>query len=477
MSLLGLELSDVGIIVAAADPERLLTVDEQDIESPGFALPEKGALAVGRSAERQAHLYPRQVIDRFWDQLDTQPLEQPNPYAENHAEVAFEHLAHIWKNVKSYGNELVIAVPGFFSPGHMGMILGITRELSIPVKGFVAQAVVAAPEDIQEGLLLHLDIHLHRFEVTCLQRGNRLVQKETLSAEGNGLITLYKEWVNTIAKEFVRTTRFDPLHQAASEQELYDRLPSLAEQLDKNPYVDFGMSSGSKTYHATLKQDILTAKSEFLFQDISSLIDRLCKRYGEDEPSVILQCTHRVTRLPGMIEKLASREGCQIIELGRGMGAAGALKFWDPSSTQHVNQGVPFLTSRPLSPMGQTDGPPANGQTRKLTRPTHILCHSIAYPISEQPLSIGLQQAADGSEIAIRTQGADVSQTYCTVALSGHDVVLTDHKGHGTFVDEVEITGSRVLKLGQTVRVGTSREELQLIACRDSYEGKKSNHI
>ena len=104
MSLLGLELSDVGIIAAAADPERLLTVDEQDMESPGFALPGKRALAVGRAAERQAHLYPRQVIDRFWDQLDTQPLERPNPYAENHAEVAYEHLVHIWNAIKGEEN-------------------------------------------------------------------------------------------------------------------------------------------------------------------------------------------------------------------------------------------------------------------------------------------------------------------------------------------------------------------------------------
>jgi hypothetical protein len=477
MSLLGLELSDVGIIVAAADPERLLTVDEQDVESPGFALPGKEALAVGRSAERQAHLYPRQVIDRFWDQLDTQPLERPNPYAENHAEVAFEHLAHIWKEVKNYGNELVIAVPGFFSPSHMGMILGITRELSIPVRGFVAQAVVASPEYLEDGLLLHLDIHLHRVEVTCLERGNRLIQKETLSAEGNGLIALYKEWVNAIAEEFVRATRFDPLHQAVSEQELYDRLPALAEQLDKNPFADFGMSSGSSTYHATLTQDILTAKSDRLFRDISSLIDRLCKRYGGNEPSVILLCTHRVVRLPGMIERLASREGCQIIELERGRCAFGALKFCDPLSTQQVNQGVPFLTSRPRSPMGRTNVSPVHGETNEFPRPTHILYRSIAYPISESPLSIVLKQTVNGPEIAVQGQGTDVSQTHCSIALSGRDVVLTDHNGHGTFVDEVEITSSRILQLGQTIRVGTSGEKLQLIACRDSNERTKRNHI
>ena len=41
MSVLGVELSDVGILVAGAEPARLLKVDGNSVESPGFALPEK----------------------------------------------------------------------------------------------------------------------------------------------------------------------------------------------------------------------------------------------------------------------------------------------------------------------------------------------------------------------------------------------------------------------------------------------------
>jgi hypothetical protein len=41
MSLLGLELSDAGILVAGSEPAGLLKVDGNSVESPGFALPEK----------------------------------------------------------------------------------------------------------------------------------------------------------------------------------------------------------------------------------------------------------------------------------------------------------------------------------------------------------------------------------------------------------------------------------------------------
>ena len=96
MSILGLELSDAGILVAGGDPPGLLKVDGDDVASPGFALPEKNRLAVGTSAERKAHLFPRQILNQFWDQLNTEPLEQPNPFAHNHAEIAFEHFARIF---------------------------------------------------------------------------------------------------------------------------------------------------------------------------------------------------------------------------------------------------------------------------------------------------------------------------------------------------------------------------------------------
>ena len=51
MTLLGMELSDAGIMVAAGDPPQLLAVEGPLRESPGFAVQEKGRLLVGKDAE------------------------------------------------------------------------------------------------------------------------------------------------------------------------------------------------------------------------------------------------------------------------------------------------------------------------------------------------------------------------------------------------------------------------------------------
>ncbi|MGD2185648.1 MAG: FHA domain-containing protein [Desulfobacterales bacterium] len=467
MSLLGLELSDAGILVAGAEPERLLKVDGNSFESPGFALAEKNRLTVGGAAERKAHLYPRQILNQFWEQLNIKPLEQPNPFAQNHAEIACEHFARIWEAVKHYGKEMIIAVPGFYTREHLGFILGIAQELGIAVKGFVPLAVAAIPERLPEGLLLHIDIHLHRFEVTRLERTGQLKQKDTVSAEGNGLNKLYRRWVDAIAEEFVGNTRFDPLHQAATEQELYDRLPGVLTQLCRNPSVYFEMTGGSKVYHVTLTRDLFYKKGASVFEEARRVVDRFYDRYGKAESGPVLMLTDRISRLPGMKDMLAEIANCSIIELEPGSGALGILRSMRLLFEQQAGNSAPFLTSRPLPAKGpisrEEPKRPATGQRQ----PTHILYRNLAYPITEKRLIIGLQRVADGSGIEIQGQIAGVSRKHCAVQLQGNQVVLNDYSTYGTFVDENPVDKKMILLLGQTIRVGTPGETLKLIACLD----------
>jgi FHA domain len=471
MSLLGLELSDAGILVAGSAKNGLLNVDDNHVESPGFALPEKNRLTVGAAAERKAHLYPRQVLNHFWDQLNTEPLEQPNPFARNHAEIAFEHFAHIWNSVRHHGQQMVIAVPGFYTPDHLGLILGITRELSISVKGFVPLPVVAVPARLPPGLVLHIDIHLHRFEITCLQRKGQLSQQESISSEGNGLCNLHRRWVDAIGEEFVRSTRFDPLHRAASEQELYDRLPGVLAQLNQSPGVPFEMTGGSKVYHVTLTRDVFYKKGAPVFEEIRRCIARLYERYGKDEPGPILLLSDRAGRQPGIKEMLVAIENCEIINLPPGAGALGIFGLSDQLFDQRGASSAPFLTALPQpaeDPFAHQI--PAEQQTQNRQRPTHILYRNLAYPITEKPLIIGLAPVAAKPGIQIRGLTAGVSRKHCTVRLRGNDIVLHDHSTYGTFVNEKPVEDKSILSLGQVIRVGTPGEELKLIACVDTDE-------
>ena len=467
MSLLGMELSDAGIMVAGAGPAGLLKIDGNSVESPGFALPEKNRLIVGGAAERKAHLFPRQILNQFWHQLNIEPLEHSIPFAQNHAEIAFEHFVRIWETAKGHGKELALAVPAFYTREHLGFILGITQELGITVKGFVPLSVAAIPDQLPEGLLLHLDVHLHRFEITRLERAGQLNQKDSISAEGSGLSKLFRKWVDAIAEEFVRSTRFDPLHQAATEQELYDRLPEVLKQVRRNSSVYFEMTGGSKVYHVTLTRDLFYQKAAPVFAEMRRLVDRFYDQYGKAGSGSVLLLTDRIARLPGIKDMLAGIANCSIIELVPGAGALGILRFSSRLFEQQAGNSAPLLTSRPLPAEGPTPRKKPEPQPDGQKRPTHILYNNIAYPITDTPLNVGLEVVAGESSIKIQGQIAGVSRKHCTVQLQGDTVVLNDYSSYGTFVDENTVNGKTNLLLGQTVRVGTPGETLKLIACLD----------
>jgi hypothetical protein len=459
--------------VAGAEPAGLLALDGTDRESPGFAFIDNNRLLVGRDAAVRARLDPRRASNLFWDQINTESLEEWDPFAQNHAELAYAHLARIWEQVKGYGNEMILAVPDYFSREQLGLILGIAQELSLPVKGFVSLAVAASDAQGPEGLLLHLDIHLHRAVLTVLEQDHNLTRKASQTIPGKGLAHLYTEWVQAIAEEFVRTTRFDPLHQAGSEQELYNRLPEILAEIKQRPSIVFDMTAGSKTHRLILPRDLLVQKNEALFREIHSVVEQLRDQYARPGRPVTLQLAHRFTRLSGWQEMADGMANAHTIKLSPGAGALGVLRLRDQIAAQSAGQNVSYLTSRPgrtLRSPPQMHDQSALLQTEDVRPPTHLLHRNLAYPISDRPLIIGCDGSPDDVDVRIRDRAADISRRHCTLKRRGKDVLLEDHSTHGTFVDNMRVSGTVVLRLGQIIRVGTSAEKIQLIACVEKYE-------
>ena len=466
MSLIGLEISDTGIIAAAGTPARLLELDGQATESPGFALPQKDGLLVGKEAEGKAHLFPRQILNRFWDQLDTEPLEQPAKYApQNHAEIVYHHMTRIWQAIQKHGDEVVLVVPDFYDQQQMGLILGIAQELSMDVKGFVPMALAASSIACPGKMLMHLDIHLHRIEVSYLKQGEYLTIEDSAMTAGKGLIHLHRDWVETIAQEFVGSTRFDPFHLAASEQELYDRLPGVLSHLQHNSSMVFEMIDSATSYSIALKRDLFTHKAESIYGEICRLVERMRNKHGKDEAAIALQLSHRISRLPGCREILSTIEDTQIIELDRGAAANGVLEIWQQLSDQHNTEGISFFTSRPWQQSRRKYDLEPSAEKAADYLPTHLLYRSIAYPITEKPLTIGRKNNSEKTGVHIYGDAAEISPRYCTIGLRGREVVLDDYSNDGIFVDETRVNGSTALKLGQIIRLATNAEQLQLIAC------------
>jgi hypothetical protein len=471
MPLIALEINDCGLLAAGgANPVKLLDLDGQAKESPGFALPHKKNLLVGRPAESKAHLFPRQILNRFWHQLSTEPLEQSGRHLpRNHAEVVYRHLASIWQQLQSRADEVVLAVPSFYEQAQLGLILGIAQELGMPVKGFLPLSLAASSRRCPDQMLLYLDIHLHRIEVVYLEQGRQLTVRDSASTADQGLIHLQRLWVDAIAEQFVRTTRFDPLHQAASEQELYDRLPGVLAHLVHQPSMSLEIVSGSRPYRITLERDLITRRAESVYGAMVRLIERMRTKRAQGQTPLVLQVSHRLTRLPGCNQMLAAAvKDAEFVELKPGAGAFGVLDIWHRLEALHDSTGISYFTSRPWQRPPQTQDPvPAHAKAAQ-TRPTHVLYRSLAYPITDRPITIGSRQDSGQNGVTIMVAAAGVFPKHCTVALHGGEVVLSNVSDQAVFVDGKRIKGDLTLKLGQIIRVGSPGEQLELIACLNS---------
>jgi hypothetical protein len=466
MNLLGLELSDAGILVAGDEPARLLRVDEDALESPGFALPEKKRLVTGRAAEGRARLFPRQIMNRFWDQLSTDPLDRPLPSAANQAEIACAHLTHIWDRVRHVGNALVIAVPGFFQRTQLGLLLGMAQELGIPLQGFVSLPVAAAVPGC-ESLQLHVDVQLHRWEVSVLQAEGRLEFKEAFTLNEKGLEGLYKLWVQAAAAEFVRMTRFDPLHSAETEQELYRRLPSVLAALQHEQAAAIAIAAGRSSYSISLMRAMVLETARPVYDELLAAVHDARRRHAAAGTAAAVALSQRVVRLPGIRERLAQMPDTRIVELPAGAAALALPALWRELTDGRRPAGASFFSSRPWSATAHVS---AAGQTPPARRPTHLLYRNLAYPIAPNPLTIGTALPAEGHGIRIEGDAGGIDPRHCTVQLQDGQAVLTDLSSGATFLNERRVGSPEPLHVGDAIRLGKIAESIVAIACLDRHE-------
>lgn len=467
MQTLGLELTDSGLMVAGGDPPRLLEVDGSHVASPGIAFKEGRHWLLGRAAQGKCHLDPPLSNNRFWEDL-REVRGNGLHLASSHRELAYFHLGQVWNRVKKEGDELVIGVPGHSDREILALILGIAEALSIPVKGFVSLPLAASLETHRDHSLIHLDIHLHRIVATLLRQGEQLSQESVLTAEDCGLEHLYKEWVKAIADEFVRQTRFDPLHQASTEQELFDRVPWLVDEFRKKPTLWLEMGEAPRRHRIPLDRDLLKEKSANAVGEMVRLVQQIAFDQEARGRPLALQVSHQVASIPGCLEGLSVLEAVTILPLKYGAGALGLLGFPGTLFAEERERGVPFLTRRPwFQPVSDSLSSsfldPCPSQDR--LSPTHVLYGHVAHLITEHPLTFGKGPAAGRRHICLEGESREVSEKHGSIHRQGEDIILQNLSPHGVWVNETIVLESYALKLGQMVRVGTPGETLHLICC------------
>lgn len=454
MPQLATHLNDAGITL----------LNDQGIlyREPGFAILNDEHLTTGNAAFGQARINPRGIQHRYWSALESKPLTDKRFNHLSAADLVSRQLEQMWAAAGGADPQLIVAVPAYMDAGNLGLLLGVAGDVGLSFVTLVDAAVAATRREYTDAVLVHIDIGLHESMLSrMLQNGQSQVER-TEVLQDCGVNALYNAWIKTLAETFVQQSRFDPLHTAETEQILFNKLGKWLALAATDDVVELEIEFAGIRHCAEIESLSLIAAAAPYYQMIVSKLRAL---YRADEVPAI-QITDRVARLPGLADMLKARVGGEIFALEPGATARGALVRC--RDRQASTAGVSLLRQLPWDQAAfklerpEVDKTPGN-------LPTHILHNNTAYAIGSLPLVMGSQTSESDRGVLLGNDMPGVSRRHCSVSRVGQQCIVEDHSRYGTFVNGHRISGSTVLQVGDSLRVGSPGYELQLITTDENH--------
>ncbi len=449
----------------AGDGLTLLREGGAVVREPAYALLEGAAVITGEPARRQYRIRPRHVQRRFWDQLGEDEIPGTGL---TQADLAHAQLEAAWE-IHGDGVEAVyLVVPDGYTRDQLGLVLGLAQECGLPVAGLVPTALAASTRAEPDRQRLHLDAGLGHFTVTEIVIGERLRWLRQQRLDSVGLDSLRDRWIRLIGEGFLTSTRFDPLHDAQSEQALFEALPGWLAAVREGP-VRLTLEYQDKRFETQLEATAFTTSVERAYRALQQLVAAL----REPGQPLTLQLGERAALLPGLAAALARLGETRVVPLPPGYAAAGALArrtmfARGEGATTVLTRSLPVLEPGDAlalqAPVVEAVPRPASEAAGGM-RATHVVWRGVAHPLTGDALTIGtaVDDAPSARGLALPEDSAGVSSRHCELRLLEDGALLTDLSRYGTFINGCRAGTETRVQPGDVIRVGTQGEELLMI--------------
>lgn len=448
MSIVALDLNDAGIVSAGAEGAALI--------EPAFAALSGDGLLFGDAAFRESRLRPRDTRNDYWQNLSTEPIVPAFGPFRSTADIVFAHLDSLRAKLPPNASVLVVAPP-YWSHEHLGLLLGIAEEKSIPIAGMVDAVIAATRRKYVCDQLLHLDASLHTTTITQIEQQSRVQLGNRDSIAGFGIERLRRVCVAAIASVFLDVTRLDALHDAATEQRLHNNLNEWLIGLQKSPILQVDIALGGNQFTVEVSRDLLIDAVGRAFEPVLQQI----RSQLPANKTVAIQLNEMLARFPGIVESLGRLPQVTPFVLEEHAAAIGAYERadqFDTGGAVRLKNALQWdrteivVSRRESGDSSVSDAPVV----------THILHAAQAYRIENVSFQIGAELAAD--EFGVRLQGAGISRKHCSVSRVESGVKLSDHSSYGTCLNGHRIEKSALLRPGDVIEVGTPSVELLAIS-------------
>lgn len=420
------------------------------VQSPGFALADGKLVHLGDAAEQQARLKPTSSFNKYWHELSMEPLSGVEQF-RHAADIAHAQLMHLAQSGE-IAADVIFAVPGSFTQQQLGILLGIAGQTPLKPVGVVDSALAAAVAAASAQHIVYVDMQLHQVVLTRLAvDGERLRTESVVQVPGVGSQNFMDLMMQVTTGLFIEQSRFNPQHNAESEQQLYNALPSwLRQDTNEQGSLVLELTSGGTVYSAKMPRQSLITNLNGHYQKIEQQIQALLR--GTDAQILL---NHRIADMPGLNEALGHHADLVVVEphaIHRG-----SLEYHDHIVS--AESGIRRITSLPLNDRFRQS---LSGRTEKSTAPTHVLFNNRAYPaaglqlVSDQTLNGGQRAAVLNLNIdGIDARLGSIEQRNGGLYLTATDPLL--------LVNNASPEADRALQLGDRLSLGTSAVEMSLI--------------
>ena len=232
--------------------------------SPGVVWLSGDRYLFGEPAWEQARRAPREISNRYWHRLSTQPLSPALGPARHTADLVHAHLEALLNGISG---DITLAIPGAMESGQLSLLLGILQTLPVTASSVVHRSALVGAATGQS--CAHVELQLHQASITDVTVENGVARAgETQLLPGHGLLGLMDEIAERIGEQFVGQTRFDPQRRAETEQALYLQLPDLLRSLGTQSEVSCSIEGHS----ARIAADTLRPVGAAFTQALSPLL-------------------------------------------------------------------------------------------------------------------------------------------------------------------------------------------------------------
>lgn len=403
--------NDHDLVVIELNDSEIRVARDADIvlRSPGYALVGEHEIEVGEQAVRKAWLNPRATQNRYWQQLNLDPLPNPSARARHHADLAYAHLLAIHERAGK-PDEVVFAVPGHYSNEQLALLLGLVEASPLTAVGLVDAAVAAAAPHVGRGEYMHAELFLHQVVLTRIDVGDEVVRGSVEVVDGAGWARLLDDCANRIADLFIEQSRFDPQHHAETEQSLFDHIPRALRALERETETTIEIAYQGATYAVKLPRAVVD-------EVLRSTFGRIVQKLPGDRRVLL---GHRLAGLPGLVTMLNDADALPagVQSLSADAVFAGCRAQLD--RIRSTDSALDFVTRLPAAgrearaPAAES-GPDAKGGTVNQDRSgttaasvqavppaTHVLCGDRAFPLNRGRVFLDARasRVRDGAEHA-----------------------------------------------------------------------------